>query len=84
MRKKTQLLPALAFSVAFVPLAEVAAIAVLAHHDVAVSAIAPQPRHSRVGTAGVQDPFAMSGQAVRPAGYELIMVNATPVWASIH
>jgi hypothetical protein len=84
MRKKVKLLPALAFSVALVPMAEVGAIAVGAHHDITVSSPPRQHPSSMVETPMVQDPFSLSGQSVHAAGYELIMVNSTPVWASIH
>ena len=84
MFKKAKLLPALAFSVALVPVAEVAAIAVVARHDFAVSAVLLQHHSSPVGMAVTQDPFSGSGQSVHAAGSELLMVNSTPVSADIH
>jgi hypothetical protein len=83
MRKKAKLLPALAFSMAAVSIAEVAAIAVVAHHDVAMSSIPIRQHSSTAEIAVVQDPFSASSQAAH-AGSELIMVNSTPVWARIH
>jgi hypothetical protein len=83
MRQKAKLLPALAFSMAFVPVAEIAAIAVAARHDVAVSSIPSQPHRTTAEIAVVQDPFSPSSQATH-AGAELIMVNSTPVWVRIH
>jgi hypothetical protein len=84
MRKKTRLLPALAFSVALVPVAEVATIAVAAHHDVVMSSVPSQHRSPIAEVTAVQDPFSISGQTARAAGSELIMVDSTPVWADIH
>jgi hypothetical protein len=84
MRKKAKLLPALAFSVAFVPIAEVAAIAMVSRHDFAMSSIPNQHHSSTVETTAAQDPFSVSAQPGRAAGYELIRVNSTPVWVSIH
>jgi hypothetical protein len=83
MIKKAKLLQALAFSVAIVPIAEVAAIVALAHHDFAVFSAPLQHQSSTVGTDVVQDPFSASVQPI-PSGYELIMVNSTPVLANIH
>jgi hypothetical protein len=84
MPKKAKLLHALAFSVAFMPVAEVAAIAVAAHHNIAMSSVPPQHRSSTVGMTMEQDPFAVSGQSAHVAGSELIWVNSTPVWTTIH
>ena len=61
MRKKAKLLPALAFSVAFVPMAEVAAIAVVAHHNVAMSSTASQHHSSMVAMPVVNPVVAGSG-----------------------
>jgi hypothetical protein len=84
MPKKAKLLPALAFSVAFVPIAEVAAIGVVARHEFAMSSIPAQHPSSTVEMTSVQDPFSVSAQPTHAAGYELIRVNSTPVWVSIH
>jgi hypothetical protein len=84
MFKKAKLLPALAFSVALVPVAEVAAIVMVARHDFAISAAPLQHHSSTVGMAVTQDPFSGSGQSVHAAGSELLMVNSTPVLADIH
>ena len=83
MIKKAKLLQALAFSVAIVPIAEVAAIVAVAHHDFAVFSAPLQHKSSTVGMAAVQDPFSASVQPI-PSGNELIMVNSTPVLANIH
>lgn len=79
-----KLLPALAFSVAIVPIAEVAAIVTVAHHDFAVFSAPFQHQSSKVGMAVVQDPFSASVQPVNASGSELILVNSTPVLADIH
>jgi hypothetical protein len=85
VRKKARLLAALAFSMAFVPVAEVTVIAVATRHDVATTSIADQHHSSAAGASTVEDPFfSVSGQADHAAGYELIMVNSTPVWVRIH
>jgi hypothetical protein len=84
VRKKTRLLPALAFSMALVPVAEVTAIAVATRHDVAMTSAANQHHSSAAEATVVEDPFSVSGQAGHAAGYELIMVNSTPVWVRIH
>lgn len=84
MRKKVRLLPALAFATALVPVAEAAAIVMAARHDMAISATPVQPYRPTVETASVQDPFSMSGHVASTAGYELIMVDSTPVLARIH
>jgi hypothetical protein len=84
MRKKTKLLPALAFLVALVPVAEVATIAEAAHHDAAMSSVPSQHRSPVPEVTVVRDPFSISGQTVRAAGSELIMVDSTPVWVNIH
>ena len=84
MLKKAKLLPALAFSVALVPIAEVAAIVVAARHDFAMFAEPLQHHSSKVGMTVVQDPFSVSGRPAHAAGSELIMVNSTPVLAAIH
>lgn len=84
MPKKAKLLPALAFSVAFVPIAEIAAIGVVARHDFAMSSIPPQHHSSTVDMIAVQDPFSVSAQPVHAAGSELIRINSTPIWVSIH
>ena len=81
MLKKAKLLQALAFSVAFVPMAEVAAIVVVSPHDFAMSSIPPQHHSSTVGMTAVQRPFSGSGQPVHAAGSGLIAVNSTPVTA---
>jgi hypothetical protein len=83
MIKKAKLLQALAFSVAIVPIAEVAAIVAMAHHDFAVFSAPHQHQSSTVGMAVVQDPFSTSVQAVA-SGYELVTANSTPVLANIH
>jgi hypothetical protein len=82
MREKAKWLPALAFSMAIVPVVEVAAIAVAAHHEVAASSSIPSQQRSTAEIA-VQDPFSPSSLAAH-AGAELIMVNSTPVWVRIH
>ena len=83
MLKKAKLLQALAFSVALVPMAEIAAIVVVARHDFGMVSMPLQHHRSTVGMTVVQDPFR-SGQPVHAAGSELIMVNSTPVSAAIH
>lgn len=85
MRKKTRLLPVLAFSVGLVPVAEVAAIGVAAHHDIVISSVPNQHRSPIAEVTAVQDPFSISGsgKTARAAGSELIMIDATPVWANI-
>jgi hypothetical protein len=84
MIKKAKLLQALAFSVAIVPVAEVAAIVAVAHHDFAVFSAPLQHQSSTVRMAVVQDPFSASVQSVHASGSELLMVNSTPVLADIH
>lgn len=83
MRKKAKLLPALAFSIALVPVAEIAAIVVAARHDVAVSSRPNQQHSTTAEIAMVQDPFFPSTQPAH-TGAELIMINSTPVWVHIH
>jgi hypothetical protein len=83
MLKKAKLLQALAFSVALVPMAEVAAIVVVARHDFAMSSAPLQHHSSTVGMPVVQDPFSVSAQPVHVAGSELNRVNSTPA-AAIH
>ena len=84
MLKKAKLLQALAFSVALVPMAEIAAIVVVARHDFGMLSVPLQHHSSTVGMTVVQDPFSGSGQPVHAAGAELIGVNSTPVLAAIH
>ena len=67
MLKKAKLLPALAFSVALVPIAEVAAIVVAARHDLAMVSVPLQHHSSTVGMTVMQDPFSVSGQPVHAA-----------------
>jgi hypothetical protein len=83
MRKKAKLLAALAFSMAVVPISEVAAIAVADHHDVAMSTIHKRQHSSTAEIAVMQNHFSASSQAAH-ARSELIMVNSTPVWVSIN
>jgi hypothetical protein len=82
MLKKAKLLQALAFSVALVPMAEIAAIVVVARHDFGMVSMPLQHHRSTVGMTVVQNP--LSGQPVHAAGSKLIMVNSTPVSAAIH
>jgi hypothetical protein len=82
MLKRAKLLHALAFSVVLLPAAEVAAIAVVAHHDFATAPL--QHRSSPVGMTMEQDPFSVSDRSAHAAGSELIMVNSTPLWTTIH
>ena len=82
MIKKAKLLQALAFSVAIVPIAEVAAIVAVAHHDFVVFSAPLQHQSSTVDMAVVQDPFSASVQPVA-SGYKLVTVNSTPVLANI-
>ena len=84
MLKKAKLLQALAFSVALVPMAEVAAIVVVARHDFATSSVSLQHHSSTIGMTAVQDSFSVSGQPVHATGSKLIMVNSTRVLAAIH
>jgi hypothetical protein len=84
MIKKAKLLQALAFSVAIVPIAEVAAIIAVAKHDFAGVSAPLQHQSSKVGMAVVHDPFSASVQPVNASGSELILVNSTPVLADIH
>jgi hypothetical protein len=83
MRKKARLLPALAFAMALVPVAEVAAIGVITRHEVAVFSVPDHQHGSAAAIAVVQDPFFASNQTAY-AGSELIMVDSTPVWVRIH
>jgi hypothetical protein len=84
MLKKAKLLHVLAFSVTLLPVAEVAAIAVGAQHNLAMSAAPPQHRGATVEVTVAQDPFSVPGQSAHAAGSELILVNSTPVWTTIH
>jgi hypothetical protein len=84
MFKKAKLLQALAFSVALVPMAEVAAIVVVARHDFGMVSVPLQHHSSTVGMTVVQDPFSVSGQPVHATGAKLVMANSTPVLAAIH
>ena len=84
MFKKAKFLQALAFSVALVPMAEVAAIVVVARHDFAMSSVPLQHQTSMVGMTVVQDPVSVSGHLVHAASSELITVNSTPVSAAFH
>ena len=84
MLKKAKLLHALAFSVALLPVAEIAAIAVGAHHDFAMSSAPLQHRSATVEVTLAQDPFSVPGQSAHAAGSELILINSTPVWTTIH
>jgi hypothetical protein len=83
MHIKAGLLPALALAMALVPVAEVAAIAVIARHEVAMSSVPDRQPGSTAAIAVVQDPFSASNQTAH-AGSELIMVDSTPVWVRIH
>ena len=84
MLKKAKLLQVLAVSVALVPMAEVAAIVVVARHDFAMSSVPLQHQSSMVGMTVVQDPVSVSGQPGHATGSKLMMVNSTPVSAAIH
>ena len=68
MLKKAKLLQALAFSVALVPMAEIAAIVVVARHDFGMVSVPLQHHSSTVGMTVVQDAFCGSGQPVHAAG----------------
>lgn len=84
MVKKARLLHALAFSVALLPVAEVAAIAMVAHRDFAMVSAPFQHHSSTVEMTVEQDPFSVPGQSAHAAGSEVILVNSTPVWTTIH
>ena len=62
MVKKAKLLPVLAFSVALVPIAEVAAIVVAARHDFAMSSVPLQHQSSTVGMTAQHADSRSAGQ----------------------
>jgi hypothetical protein len=84
MFKKAKLLQALAFSVALVPMAEVAAIIVVARHDFGMVSVPLQHHRSTVGMTEAKDSFSGSDQPVHAASSDLIMVNSTPVVVATH